>query len=64
MYIFEQAGIEKGMSVEDVINKVEKEKINSIGNYTYTDTYKYDDQDRESMKAKIEKEQNELLNLI
>ena len=64
MYIFEQAGIEKGMSVEDIINKVEKEKINSIGNYTYTDTYKYDDQDRESMKAKIEKEQNELLNLI
>lgn len=64
MYIFEQAGIEKGMSVEDVINKVEKEKINSIGTYTYTDTYKYDDQDRESMKAKIEKEQNELSNLI
>ena len=64
LYIFEQAGVEKGMSVEDVINKVEKEKINSIGNYTYTDTYKYDDQDRESMKAKIEKEQKELLNLI
>lgn len=64
LYIFEQAGIEKGMPVEDVINKVEKEKIDSIGNYTYTNTYKYDDQDRESMKAKIEKEQKELLNLI
>lgn len=64
MYIFEQAGVEKGMSVEDVINKVEKEKIDSIGNYTYTDTYKYDDQDRESMSNKIEREQKELLNLI
>lgn len=64
LYIFEQAGVEKDMPIEDVINKVEKEKINSIGNYTYTDTYKYDDQDRESMKAKIEKEQKELLNLI
>ena len=64
LYIFEQAGIEKGMSVEDIVNKVEKEKINSIGNYTYTDTYKYDDQDRESMKAKIEKEQSKIINLI
>ena len=64
LYIFEQAGIEKGMTTEDIVNKVEKEKINSIGNYTYTDTYKYDDQDRESMKAKIEKEQSKIINLI
>lgn len=64
LYIFEQAGIEKGMTTEDIVNKVEKEKINSIGKYTYTDTYKYDDQDRESMKAKIEKEQNKIINLI
>ena len=64
LYIFEQAGIEKGMTTEDIVNKVEKEKVNSIGNYTYTDTYKYDDQDRESMKAKIEKEQSKIINLI
>lgn len=64
LYIFEQAGVEKGMTTEDIVNKVEKEKINSIGNYTYTDTYKYDDQDRESMKAKIEKEQSKIINLI
>lgn len=64
IYIFEQAGIEKGMPNKDIINKVEEEKINSIGKYTYTDTYKYDDQDRELMTNKIEKEQSKIINLI
>lgn len=64
LYIFEQAEITKDMSVEEVVNKIEDEKINSINNYTYTDGYKYDDQDRENIKTQIETEKKEILKLI
>ena len=64
MYIFEQAGIEKGMSTKEIITKVENEKIDSINNYTYTDGYKYDDQDREKIKNQINNEKEQILNLI
>ena len=64
MYIFEQAGIEKGMTTKEIITKVENEKIDSINNYTYTDGYKYDDQDREKIKNQINNEKEQILNLI
>lgn len=62
--LFKDAGIEKGMKVKDIITKVEEQKIAALGDYTYTDSWKYTDDDREEIKTKIESEEKELLNLL
>lgn len=56
MAIFEKAGIKKGMSAKEIVKKVQDEKYNSVGVYTYTEEYKYDKYDRENIKAEITKE--------
>lgn len=56
MAIFEKAGVKKGMPAKEIVKKVQNEKYNSVGVYTYTEEYKYDKYDRENIKGEITKE--------
>lgn len=56
MAIFEKAGVKKGMSAKEIVKKVQDEKYNSVGVYTYTEEYKYDKYDRQNIKEEINKE--------
>lgn len=54
--LFKNAGVKKGEDTKTIIEKVQNEKISAIGEYTYTDEYKYDDIDRKTIKSHIETE--------
>lgn len=56
MVIFEKAGIKKGMTAKEIVKKVQDEKYNAVGDYTYTEEYKYDKYDRKNIKEEITKE--------
>lgn len=56
MAIFEKAGIKKGMTAKEIVKKVQDEKYNAVGDYTYTEEYKYDKYDRKNIKEEITKE--------
>ena len=62
--LFKKAKISKDMTDKEIIEAVQKEKINSLGEYTYTDEWKYTDKDREEVKSRIEKELKQLLGLL
>ena len=62
--LFEKANINSNMGEKEIIEKVQAEKINSLGNYTYTNEWKYTDSDRELAKSNISKELERLLKLI
>lgn len=64
LMLFEKANIHSNMGEKEIIEKVQAEKINSLGNYTYTDEWKYSDSDRELAKSNISKELERLLKLI
>lgn len=64
LMLFEKANIHSNMGEKEIIEKVQAEKINSLGNYTYTDEWKYTDSDRELAKSNISKELERLLKLI
>ena len=64
LMLFEKAGINSNMGEKEIIEKVQAEKINSLGDYTYTDEWKYTDSDRELAKSNISKELEKFLKLI
>lgn len=63
LYVFEQADAKKGMDSKELIELIETERINSLGNYTITNDWKYDDIDRSNWKTKLEQEKQMLLNM-
>lgn len=62
--LFEKAKISSTMSDKEIIEAVQKEKIDSLGKYTYTDEWSYTDKDREKLKARAEKELELFLELL
>lgn len=64
LMLFEKANINSNMGEKEIIEKVQAEKINSLGDYTYTNEWKYTDSDRELAKSNISKELERLLKLI
>lgn len=62
--LFEKANIKEGMSEKEVIEAVQKEKINSLGKYTYTDKWNYNDAWRNGIKVRAEKELTSLLEMV
>lgn len=62
--LFKRAGISSTMSEKEIIEKVQQEKINSLGVYTYLEDWKYTDKDRADAKSNIEKELQEFLALL
>ena len=62
--LFKNVDITSSMSEKEIIEKVQKEKIDSLGKYTYTNDWKYTDEDRANVKSDIEKELKELLALL
>lgn len=56
LVLFDKAGITKDITNKEIIQKVQDEKISSIGKYTYTNEYKYDKYDRASIKEEVETE--------
>lgn len=62
--LFEKAGVNSNMKDEEIIKLVQQEKINSLGVYTYTEEWKYDDKDRENVKTRSEEELEQFLKLL
>lgn len=62
--LFEKAKITSDMSEKEIIEKIQQEKIDSLGVYTYTDSWKYDDKYREGVKVRAEKELKQFLELL
>lgn len=62
--LFEKANVTSEMSEKEVIEAVQKEKINSLGKYTYTDKWSYNDAWRNGIKVRAEKELTTLLGMI
>ena len=62
--IFKEAGIEKDMPIKEIIEKVSNERIKSLGVYTYTDEWKYTDDDRKDIEKIIKKEKKALLKML
>lgn len=62
--LFEKANITSEMSEKEVIEAVQKEKIDSLGKYTYTDKWSYNDAWRNGVKVRAEKELTALLGMI
>lgn len=62
--LFKRANISSTMSEKEIIEKVQQEKINSLGVYTYLEDWKYTDKDRADAKSNIEKELQEFLALL
>lgn len=62
--LFKNAGVKKGEDTKTIIEKVQNEKISAVGNYTFTDEYKYDDYDRKTIKSEIETETKLFLNRL
>lgn len=61
---FQNAKITSDMSAKEIIEKIQKEKIDSLGVYTYTDKWDYTDKDREKVKETIESELKQFLDLL
>lgn len=61
--LFEKANINSKMSEKEVIEAVQKEKIDSLGKYTYTDKWSYNDAWRNGIKVRAEKELTTLLGM-
>ena len=62
--LFEKAEITSDMNEKEIIEAVQKEKIDSLGVYTYTDKWEYTDKDREKLKARAENELKQFLELL
>lgn len=62
--LFKNAGVKKGEDSKTIIEKVQNEKLSAVGNYTYTEEYKYDDYDRKTIKSHIETETKLFLNRL
>ena len=62
--LFEKANITSDMTEKEIIEAVQKEKINSLGVYTYTEKWGYTDKDRESFKTRAENELKQFLELL
>lgn len=62
--LFEKAEISSTMSEKEIIEAVQKEKIESLGVYTYTDKWGYTDKDREKLKSRAENELKLFLELL
>lgn len=62
--LFEKAEISSDMSDKEIIEAVQKEKIESLGVYTYTDKWDYTDKDREKIKSRAENELKLFLELL
>lgn len=64
LLLFEKAGINSNMSEKEVIEAVQNEKINSLGKYTYTDKWSYNEAWRNGIKVRAEKEKATLLGMV
>lgn len=64
MMLFEKAGVTPNMSQKEIIERVQQEKLNSIGVYTYKKETGYTDKEREEQRTRIKNETKALLNLI
>ena len=64
LLLFEKANINSEMSEKDVIEAVQNEKINSLGKYTYTDKWSYNEAWRNGIKVRAEKEKTALLGMV
>lgn len=62
--LFEKANITSTMTEKEIIEAVQKEKIDSLGVYTYTDNWGYTDTDREGFKTRAEDELKQFLELL
>lgn len=64
LMLFENAGVKPNMNAKQIISLVQQEKVRSLGDYTYTDNWKYTDSDRTAVKKRVEKETKEFLDLL
>ena len=62
--LFEKAKVSSDMTEKEIIEAVQKEKIESLGVYTYTDKWGYTDKDRQSFKSRAENELKQFLELL
>lgn len=61
--LFKDAKITKDTKVNDIVTKVENQKIKALGDYTYTDSWGYSDNDRTNVSDRIEAESKAILKL-
>ena len=62
--LFEKAEINSSMTEKEIIEAIQQEKIDSLGIYTYTDNWGYNDEDRENYKTRAEEELKQFLDLL